>query len=310
MEKNGKPMIPVPPQYTSALRTSHERLLSAFRVVGILALCAAAAGCDPKVSLQGLVTNVEGEPLPGVSVKVEAAQAFGVTNGNGLFGKRPNTVNVPPGKWDLVYIKSGFTTAQQQVDAAKTGVLQVPPVALWPLPAAKGVYILDGSHYRPLTRVTPDRHRSLAGSPVFGVKLAPELNVNEAPAYFISHKMANYDWRLSRLEKVDVLRPGVEVDTSSGKALPEGVTDSIWAEGVRLPIDALPIDLPERLLWRISTPASMGPGVYALHWGALDGDTTTEESAYLFGIRAPEAPEAVAPDTTPGATEAAPPQNG
>jgi len=260
------------------------------------ALAVLVAGCDPKVSLQGLVTNIEGEPLPGVSVKVEAAQAFGVTNGNGIFGKRPNSIKVPPGSWEVAYIKSGFTTAQLSVDANEVGVVEMPPVALWPLPAAKGVYVLEGSHYQSLTRVSPERHRSLAGTPIFGVKLAPELVLSEAPAFLISHKMANYDWRLSRLENTQVFRPGVEVVAEPGKELPEGVTDTIWSEGVRLPIDTIPVDLPERLLWRVSAAAPMGPGVYALHWGALDGDTTTEESAYLFGISEPESEKAAPPE--------------
>lgn len=285
--------------------------LRAWRTLCVAALSLlVAAGCDPKVSLQGLVTNLEGEPLPGVSVKIEAAQAFGVTNGNGIFGKRPNTVSVPPGTWELVYIKSGFTSAQQPLEARNPGLLEVPPVALWPLPAAKGVYILDGDHYNPLTRVTPERHRTPENAPLFGTKLSPELDLDEAPAYFISHKMANYDWHLSRLEKVEVLRPGVEPDALTGTDQPEGLTETIWAESVRLPIDALPVDLPERLLWRIAPAAPMGPGVYALHWGALDGDTTTEESAYLISIQDPSVESEPDAEVTPTSEEAAAPQNG
>jgi len=282
----------------------------------VLALSAlVGAGCDPRVSLQGLVTNIDGEPLPGVSVKVEAAQAFGVTNGNGIFGTRPNTVSVPPGSWELVYIKSGFTTAQVALEAGSPGLLEVPTVTLWPLPAAKGVYILDGDHYKPLTRVTPERYRNAGNQPIFGTKLAPELILDAAPAFFISHKMANYDWHLSRLETVDVLRPGVDPATVTGGETPEGVTESIWAESVQLPIDPLPVDLPERLLWRIAPAASLGPGVYAVHWGALEGDTTTEESAYLIRIHDPaadgEAEEAEdGQEVDPSGKKTIPAQNG
>jgi hypothetical protein len=43
----------------------------------------------------------------------------------------------------------------------------------------------------------------------------------------------------------------------------------------------------------------LGPGIYALHWGALDGDPGTEPSAYLLEVLDPNAPpetEAVEPE--------------
>jgi hypothetical protein len=256
------------------------------------------AGCDPKVSVTGLVTNIDGEPLPGVSVKVEDTQAFGVSNGNGIFGKRPNPISVPTGRWELTYIKSGFTSAKQMVDAPERGNFEAPPVALWPLPAAKGVYVLETINYLPFTRVTPERYRGLDGAPVFGVKQVPELMLDAAPPYFISHKMANYDWALTRLEQKPVLRPGVEVNASTTEVDP-ALTETVWTASVRLPIDALPVDLPEQLLWQIRPAGAMPPGYYALHWGAFEGDATTEESVYLVGIRDPAAPVEVPEDGAP-----------
>lgn len=264
-------------------RYFNRRLLVAF-----LALtCLLGAGCQPRVSLHGLVTNIEGEPLPGVAVKVEVLQAFGTSNGNGVFGIRPNTLSVPPGTWELSYIKSGYTTEFQTVTTAKGRSLEVPTVSLWPLPAAKGVYVLEGLNYRPFTRATPDRYLLDDNSPVYGIKQEPELMLDGPPELIISHKMANYDWQLSRLETMDVLRQGV---TASGaESASENVRDTIWAAAIRLPIQAVPVDQPEQLLWRIKASAPLGPGFYAVHWGALDGDVTTEESVYLFGIASPEA---------------------
>lgn len=248
------------------------------------------AGCDPRVAVTGEVRNVDGEPLPGVSVKAEAAQAFGVTNGNGVFGRRPNLLAVPPGPWELVYIKSGFTTAYQEIETGDARTVEAPPVTLWPLPAARGVYLLEGIHYTSLTRATPERYRALNGGAAYGLneKIRPEVELAESPAFFVSHKMATYDWQLSRLETVRVFRPGVEAPPS-GEEVDESLTESIWAAAVRLPVETIPVDLPERLLWQIRPAVPMQPGVYAIHWGALDGDSTTEESVYLIGIQAPEA---------------------
>ncbi|MBX3178011.1 MAG: carboxypeptidase regulatory-like domain-containing protein [Candidatus Hydrogenedentes bacterium] len=256
----------------------------------LLASVAAFAGCNPRVAVTGLVTNVDGEPLPGVSVKVEAAQAFGVTNGNGIFGRRPNILSVPPGAWELEYIKSGFTTAYQNLDTGNARSVEAPPVALWPLPAARGVYLLEGIHYESLTRATPERYRALNGGAVYGLnaKILPEVELSESPVFFVSHKMATYDWQLSRLETARVFRPGVEAPPP-GEKIDDSITESIWAAAVRLPIETIPVDLPERLLWQIRPAVAMQPGVYAIHWGALDGDSTTEESVYLIGIQAPEA---------------------
>ena len=100
--------------------------------------------------------------------------------------------------------------------------------------------------------------------------------------------MATYDWQLSRLETARVFRPGVEAPPP-GEKIDDSITESIWAAAVRLPIETIPVDLPERLLWQIRPAVAMQPGVYAIHWGALDGDSTTEESVYLIGIQAPEA---------------------
>ena len=251
-------------------------------------LVALLAGCSPKVGVQGTVYNIEGEPLPGVSVRVEAIGAFGVSNGNGIFGKRPNTLSLPPGTWELAYFKTGFTTVRQNITTGEGRALEAPPVQLWPLPSAKGVYALEGLRYDAFTRASPERYLRENNTPVFGMKLPPELK----PSLIISHRMATYDWQLSRLEEVTVLREGFEAlppgDTPKEGA--ESRTESIWAASVRLPIQVNAIDEPEQQLWRISPSVELGPGRYAVHWGALDGDPGTEASAYLLQIVDPDAP--------------------
>ena len=261
--------------------------------VALMALALSTAGCAPQVGVQGQVYNIEGEPLPGVSVRVEQLGAFSVSNGSGFFGKRPNTLSLPPGTWELAYFKTGFTTVRQSIITGDIRTLEVPPVQLWPLPSAKGVYSLDRLTYRPFTRLTPERHLRDNNTPVFGVKLTPELKLPAAPSMIISHRMANYDWQLSRMEEVRVLREGFEPyppgETPKEEDL-EARMETIWATSVRLPIQTLPVDEPEQQLWRIVPSVELGPGIYAVHWGALDGDPGTEPSAYLLEIVDPNAP--------------------
>jgi hypothetical protein len=258
----------------------------------VWALVVMLAGCSPKVGVQGLVYNIEGEPLPGVSVRVEQLGAFGVSNGNGIFGKRPNTLALPPGTWELAYFKTGFTTVRQSITTGEGRTFEVPPVQLWPLPSAKGVYALEGLRYDTFTRVSPERYLRENNTPVFGIKLAPDLKLAVAPSMIISHRMATYDWQLTRLEEVTVLREGFEAP-APGEEPKEGAesrTEMVWAASVRLPIQVAAIDEPEQQLWRISPSVELGPGRYAVHWGALDGDPGTEPSAYLLQIIDPNAP--------------------
>lgn len=273
----------------------------------LLALSAALlSGCGPEVSVQGLVYNLQNEPLPGVSVRVETLGAFSVSNGNGVFGRRPNTLGVPPGEWELTYFKTGFTTARQTIQTGEGRLLEVQPVQLWPLPSGKGVYALNGLRYESFTRANPERHVRPNNTPVYGTKIEPELALSAAPELIISHRMATYDWQLSRLEPLKVLREGVEAastpepDTDKKKsdktASDDSRTEEIWAAAVRLPIQAVPIDEPEQELWRITPSVELGPGLYAIHWGAFDGDMTTEPVAYLLRIIDPNAP--VEPEPT------------
>jgi hypothetical protein len=88
---------------------------------------------------------------------------------------------------------------------------------------------------------------------------------------------------MSRLEETPVLRD-VEATGEAAKAL-----DMVWAESVGVPVHAVPLDEPERLLWEIKPGRAVGPGIYAIHWGALDGDPSTEASVYLIEVRDPAA---------------------
>jgi len=57
-----------------------------------------------------------------------------------------------------------------------------------------------------------------------------------------------------------------------------------------------PIDLPEGQLQRVVVDRPLQPGVYAVHWGAIEGYTTLDARAYVFRVVEPPEPE---PEETP-----------
>ena len=134
-------------------------------------------------------------------------------------------------------------------------------------------------------RVEPTRRLREDRAPVYGTKLDPELVLTAAPVQILGHRVPHYDWRLGRLEQVPVLREGATADGG------DNVTDLVWAETVRIGVQAVPVDEPERLLWELRPTRPLGPGVYAVHWGAFEGDPTTDNSAYVVRIVDPDAVE-------------------
>ena len=237
-------------------------------------------------------------------MKVKGTERFAITDGNGSFGRRPGSIKLAPGPWDIEYIKTGFTTAEQSITAGEAGSQEIDTVVMWPLPSARGVYDRSTHRYRTWTRVEPVRYIKDDRTPVFGTRLLAEFWVDEFEGPIIGYKVPPYDWRMSRLELVSVLRDGAV--PGSG----EGAMEEVWAEAARIPVHAVAIDEPERLLWEIRPVGALGPGVYAVHWGAFEGDPTTAVFAYLFEVGDPTGrrtpPEVEAPDAEGAISEAVP----
>ena len=258
-------------------------------------------GCEPGVKIQGLVTDTTGAPLPGVAVKVKGTERFAISNGNGAYGGRPGSIRLTPGAWELEYIKTGFTTAEQSIVAGETGSQKVPTVVMWPLPSARGIYDRSTHRYRTWTRVEPERYLTDGRTPVFGTRLLPEFWVDDFEGPIIGFKVPPYDWRMSRLELVSVLRDGAVPGSGAG------AMEEVWAEAARIPVHAVAVDEPERLLWEIRPVGAIEAGVYAVHWGAFEGDPTTAVFAYLLEVGDPTGrrtpPEVEAPDSEGAASE-------
>ncbi|MCF6285161.1 MAG: carboxypeptidase-like regulatory domain-containing protein, partial [Candidatus Hydrogenedentes bacterium] len=235
---------------------SFLRVRSGLSFVLLGAMSVVVSGCAPEVALYGLVTDTAGEALPGVSVKVKGSEVFAVTNGNGMFGERPGRLTLSPGTCELRYIKTGFTTVEQVVSTGDGSSFEVPTVVLWPLPRARGIYDRRGGRYYAWTRVEPVRYLREDRSPVFGTRQLPELSVVGALGRIMAHKVSPYDWRMSRLEKVQVLRDGARGG--------QNTFDEVWAESLRIPVQVMPVDELERQLWEIRPARALGPGIYAI----------------------------------------------
>jgi hypothetical protein len=90
----------------------------------------------------------------------------------------------------------------------------------------------------------------------------------------------------------------------------------VWASEVSLPVELVPIDEPERCLVQIRLSEALTPGLYGVHWGALEGYTATDPRLFLFEVvdaahpektASPE-PEKPAPAKTPKSAKGAKPE--
>lgn len=236
-----------------------------------------------------MVTDVQGNPLPGVAVIADAADAQTITNALGRYD-----LPAPRGIAGIRLVKDGYTSGYLALESGTGLSVTAQTVALWPLPRGAGAYLVENFHFRPMTPGEPKPFATEAG-PVYAMRVVASIAATDQPKpLIVCHKMPVYDLRLARLRSVKATGP-------------EGGFE-VWAAESNSPVEALPIDEPERVLVEIRLVDALIPGTYALHWGALDGRTTTESRAFLFSIQDPNRPSETAPvpEAKPETRKAAP----
>ncbi len=257
------------------------------------ALC--IAGCDRTVVIQGRVVDVNQHALPGVAVGIRGAEYDAVTDALGYYELR-----CAPGPLSLEYLKTGYTPGRlEHMDPAIMGegfhirFVKAVDVLLWPLPPGKGLFLFQREQARYL-EANPAQAKPFIGKdgPVFGIQTAPELKLNDTQPFLASYRLPAYDVRLDKLHEAETALPATMA--------PPAFTERAWVREANVPIVAIPIDEPGEYLLELRPAQPLEPGRYALHWGALDGHTSTEERLYLFEIAAPETPEG---ETAPAASE-------
>lgn len=242
-------------------------------------------GCEPTATIKGTVMDIQGQHLPGVSVTVPDGPAA-ATDALGNY-----SLSVPSGSLRLDFHKTGYTSGWAEITVSGTGTVKADDIQLWPLPESKGVYLFENFRYEPLDRVEPKRYVGNNGKNVFGVMRAPQARTENTNPLLVAHKLPAYDVHAHRLAKTQAAPP------TAGSS---GAQETVWVAEDEVEILASPIDEPDHLLTDLRFAHPLAPGDYAVHWGALQGFTTTETRAFLLHVAAPneaniEAPTASAP---------------
>jgi hypothetical protein len=236
-----------------------------------------------------------------------------------------------PGHMELrAGLREGGAGAEDADTPLRFSKIQAREVMLWPLPPAKGVYLFEDFAYRALTRCEVAKYlarmekaeedsggkaedRIRAARFVHGTEIGPEVEmVFEAPAgeavsvlpaageidagrpLIIACRMPPWDVHLCRMKEVEAARIYPEMT-------PEDIQDlvyarRVWVEEENVPVLTAPVDEPDRLLVELRSPVMLTPGVWAVHWGALNGHTSTDPRIFMFRVTAP------GPENTPADT--------
>ncbi len=242
---------------------------------GILALgCSALlAGCNPTY-VSGRVLNTSGETLPGVTVSLAGADNEVLT---GVLGEY--RLQGTPGEHELAFAKSGYAPARLAIDFPGAGGAEAEPVTLWQLPSKAGVYIFEAGRYLELARETPGVFVLAPGEKVHAIQRPPRLATDASNPFIVCYATPRHDVRLSRLDQADAM-----LGMNPESKIP------VWIAAGTMGATLRSIDEPGGMLLRLDLDRPLEPGVYAVHWGAMDGRTTLDDRAFLFEVTGPMEP--------------------
>lgn len=240
------------------------------------AVCATwLPGCS-RSAIEGTVVDVQGEALPGVAVGVAGADNQVLTDGCGHY-----VLPFDPGELHLEFLKAGYTPGRLDVAVSETRRVDAATVVLWRLPLSQGVYLFEDHAYRQIGAAEPKRYRKGGNALLFGAQKTPEVDTIDPTPLILAYKMPHYDVAFCHMEQVEV-------------SLPESIDDSytvaVWVRGESLSVTLDPIDEPDATLVEIALSRPLEPGVYGVHWGALDGHSTTDPRVFLFRVVEPQPP--------------------
>jgi hypothetical protein len=262
-----------------------------FWLLSVLTLI--CAGCTESV-LHGIVRNIEGETLPGVSIRVSGSDAHAVSNARGEYA-----LAVQPGQHTATYAKSGYTLSRLEFSKTLDDTGPIPDVKLWNLPPQNSVFLYSDTIYTPTTWVIPKQFYMSDGTIDYGTQRIAEAITDSAAPAILFYRTPRYDARLTRLQEKEAQLPQDDKQTFN-----------IWAAGGTMGIDLKPVDPADPTLMKLELLDPLEPGVYAIHWGALDGYTVIDERIYIFEVIPPKipdfeevVPQFVDPTATPNVVE-------
>lgn len=233
-----------------------------------------ATSCNPCV-VRGTVVDMKGEPIPGVSVSLDAGEPHALTDELGRYA-----LSISPGRVPLHFIKSGYTAGHLVLDVAEPRGVAANPVSLWCLPANTGAYLVENWKYVRMTASEPKPYTSTEKGLIYGIARLPETprTTLQSPVVIL-YNLPSFDIKVCRLRQVEAAL----LDSP-------GERQTVWAQEMVIGTRLRPVDEPERTLWEASLIDPLEPGVYAIHWGALQGQAENELRAFLFSVYDPAKP--------------------
>jgi hypothetical protein len=259
-------------------------MMCVFRVFVVITFVFAVPACD-RGALEGRVTDMHGDALPGVIVRVAGSSDQDLTDGLGRY-----KVAAAPGNARLEFSKSGYTSSELVVTANSRGDL--PDAMLWILPLNPGVYVVNDLRFVETQWAVPKQHNLTDGTLAYGIELPEHVVESAGEPFIVAHRTTRYNARLSRLTQDEASLQGVEKTS-----IP------VWVEAGTMAAALEPLDAHEGLLMRVQVGRPLEPGVYGVHWGALEGYTTLDNRVYVFRI--PEPPAEAEASSAEGETSAA-----
>jgi hypothetical protein len=238
--------------------------------VPILVMCTAALVSCERSAVEGTVVDAKGQALPGVAVTSARTAHQALTDAVGRY-----RLECRPGVVVLDFFKTGYAPGALELAVRDDGRVVAPAVTLRRLPPGAGVYLLEGHRYQALAAVLPERFMTGDGQAVYGTASWAEVSTADREPLIVCHKMPVDSVRLARLEIIEAAAPDSRMASGAQEA---------WVSVESIPVTAPPIDEPEGLLHQLKPSGPLEPGSYAVHWGALEGDTTLESRIYPFSI--------------------------
>ncbi|MCX5772222.1 MAG: carboxypeptidase-like regulatory domain-containing protein [Candidatus Hydrogenedentes bacterium] len=248
--------------------------MRAFTVGLLLAIAAGLVSCDRaellgSAEIRGMVVDIRGEPVPGVVVSISDPLTQCLTDGLGQY-----RLGTEPGRVELHFMKTGYTSGTMVIEDTGLGTVLARPLSLWCLPQTTGLFIFEDYKYRRTAPLKPRPYVESEDRVIYGVgKLTGIVETPAAEPLLLCYKMPSYDGKLCRLAMVEAASP--ETPT---------VKDTVWVFSESVPLAMAPVDEPDRLLWEVRLMGPLEPGIYAFHWGALDGYTSTDERIFVFAV--------------------------
>jgi len=227
------------------------------------------SGCGQSV-IQGVVHNRDGEALPGVSVKVVGTEFSAVTDARGKYLLRHDV-----GMFQVAYAKSGYTTLVADLYYSESSLNQQEPVKLWSVPPKEGVFHFTGTRYEAIAQRTFRKYFLSDGTIEPALRELPDRTLAGGKPLLLCFKMPRRNAKLARLQEVEAHLP---TDPSQ--------TFGVWIAGGSSPVSLVPLVTSDRSLLQVRLLESLQPGVYALHWGALEGYTSLDERIFIFIVTA------------------------